>query len=60
MKINIKIINGNRAHITFDVFVNGARSGQLILRQEEFYEFTDMLEPEEIDDPLQKLEFLNI
>ena len=56
MKITINIIGGNPAHITFDVFVNGARSGELILRQEEFHQFMELLQPDEIHDDKGKIE----
>jgi len=60
MKITIDILKGNPAHITFGVFVNGAKSGDLVLRQEEFHQFMEILQPDEIHDDKQKLETLDL
>jgi len=56
MRITINILKGNPAHITFDVFVNGGNSGTLILRQDEFHQFMEILQPDEIHDDKGKIE----
>lgn len=50
MKISITIKKKNPAHITFQVFINGGLSGELILRNEEWEQFMEILQPNEIRD----------
>lgn len=50
MKITVTITQKNPAHITFDVFVAGARSGSLVLRNEEWQPFMEILQPDKIYD----------
>lgn len=53
MKITITIIKKSPVHITFQVFVNGALSGSLVLRNEEFSQFMEVLQPDKIRDNVE-------
>lgn len=50
MKVSIQITKKTPVHIYFDVFINGARSGGLILRNEEWEQFMAILQPDTIRD----------
>ena len=50
MRITITITERNRMHIRFGLFVNGAHSGQICLRQEEWNAFMEILQPDTIYD----------
>lgn len=50
MKISITITKKTPVHITFQVFVNGALSGSLVLRNEEWEQFMAILQPDRIRD----------
>jgi hypothetical protein len=60
MKITLTINKKTPVHITFQVFVNGALSGLLVLRNEEFEQFCEILQPDIIRDdeyrPKQKID----
>lgn len=55
MKITITITKKTPVHVTFTVFVNGARSGELVLRLEEWEQFMEILQPDTIRDESQRL-----
>lgn len=48
MRISITITSKNPVHIRFNVFVNGALSGELTLRNEEWSQFMEVLQPDKI------------
>lgn len=50
MKISITISRKTLSHIEFRVFINGTLSGNLILRNEEFAQFMEILQPDKIRD----------
>lgn len=50
MKITITVYRKTPIHIEFRVFVNGALSGSLVLRNEEFEQFMAILQPNKIRD----------
>lgn len=50
MKITLTITKKTPVHITFQVFVNGGLSGSLILRNEEFNQFCEIMQPDRIRD----------
>lgn len=54
MKITLNIIKKSPSHIAFDVFVNSGNSGQLTLRNEEWEQFCEILQPDGISslDPM--------
>ena len=55
MKISITITKKSPVHINFQVFVNGALSGSLVLRNEEFRPFMAVLQPDIIRDNLNNI-----
>jgi len=55
-KITITITKKTPVHITFQVFVNGGLSGSLILRNEEFDDFTERVKPEKIRDNVEAVQ----
>lgn len=50
MKITVQIEKKNPVHITFGLFVNGGKSGTLVLRIDEWSQFMEILQPDKITD----------
>ncbi len=48
MKISVTITRKTPVHITCRLFVNGGLSGELILRNEEWVQFMEILQPDVI------------
>lgn len=49
MKIILTLTKKTPVHTTFQVFVNGGLSGSLILRNEEWEQFCELIKPERIN-----------
>ncbi len=56
MKITVTIMKKSPIHIHFNVFVNGALSGSLVLRNEEWEQFMAILQPEKIRDNVEAVQ----
>lgn len=50
MKISMTIFKKTPLHISFRVHVNGGLSGSLTLRNEEFEQFCEIIQPDKIYD----------
>lgn len=47
MRIHLRVTDSNPAHTRFIVFVNGASAGNLVLRNDEFQEFREIVAKED-------------
>lgn len=50
MRITITITKKTPVHVTFYIFVNGGRAGEIILRNDEWQYFMELLQPDKITD----------
>ena len=50
MRTSITITDINPVHTSFAIFVNGARAGSMVLRNEEFQPFLEMVKPDHLYD----------
>jgi len=54
MRITLTVTQRNPAHTTFSIHINGGLSGSLILRNEEYGDFIDRVNPDKIYDEDRK------